>query len=44
MKKHKLIGLCVAGVGAIMFAAGLQYSSVVLLLGVGWFIVGRAFD
>jgi len=44
MKKHKLIGLCIACAGAILFAAGVQYAGLVLLIGIGWFIFGRAAD
>lgn len=44
MKKHKLIGLVIASIGAILFAADVQYGSLALLIGVGWFIFGRAFD
>lgn len=44
MKKHKLIGLAIAGLGAILVAGGVQYSSLLLVIGVAWFIVGRAFD
>ena len=44
MKKQKLIGLCIAGAGAVLFAAGVQYASLVLLIGFGWFIFGRSAD
>lgn len=44
MKKHKLIGLGIACLGAILYASGTVGASALLVIGVLWFIVGRAYD